>query len=357
MSGEKTAPVPLQQHSMLPEILSKKLVIVEVSDGNIYRNAGDLDDMEFSATRVLLDMLLRETAEGILHPKNFLVDGWRPLGNGQWRTTSHLASFAIAPPTKGNSIRVALDVDNMAAKRIKPRLLSVLLDGRLIGQTTIAAGRREVDLLVPNTAKFQDPLLGEISLLDPTGEPLRMVLHGIRIVGAAMQTKSLNKPLVIQAKQPTETFGSTSTINLISNEPRDDISVEGLSGLENNEKESWRWALGPKTRIKFYIDPGLPHQARQLLLQFGFKNGASIPDQTVTIRLNGKEIRRVSSEEITGPKQIDADAALTAKKGLNVLEIIYQDWNRGKKIYAAHDPRELAVVVMRLALQEARAKE
>lgn len=152
------------------------------------------------------------------------------------------------------------------------------------------------------------------------------------------------KMLVVATKLP---------IDLFANEVRDDIEVTGLSGLENNDKESWRWATGPVTRIKFHVDPASPDQARQLLLKFAFKNGVPIPGQTVTIRLNGKDVRRFSSKEIAMHELADADVILAAKKGGNVLEIVYQDWNHGKKNYGSNDPRKLAVVVMRLSLQQA----
>ncbi len=141
-------------------------------------------------------------------------------------------------------------------------------------------------------------------------------------------------------------------IDLLSGKKHEDIIVAGLSDLERNEKENWRWAIGPATRIKFYVDPALPDQALQLLLKFSFKNGVPIPSQTVTIRLNGKDLRHFSSEEIGIQKQVDAAVALAAKKGGNVLEIVYRDWNHGKNNYGSNDPRQLSVVVMRMSLQE-----
>jgi hypothetical protein len=72
----------------------------------------------------------------------------------------------------------------------------------------------------------------------------------------------------------------------------------------------------------------------------------------VTIRLNGKDVRHFSSKEIAMHELTDADVMLTARKGVNVLEIVYKDWNHRRKDYAAHDSRQLAVVVMRLSLQK-----
>jgi hypothetical protein len=142
-------------------------------------------------------------------------------------------------------------------------------------------------------------------------------------------------------------------LDLFSKEARDDIEVTGLSGLESNDKESWRWATGPATSIKFYVDPTLSGQTRQFVLKLAFKNGVPIPDQTVTIRLNGKSIRSFSTKEVGIQKQLDTEISLTASKGNNTLELVYKDWNHGKKDYGSNDPRKLAVVVMNLSLHEA----
>jgi hypothetical protein len=174
-------------------------------------------------------------------------------------------------------------------------------------------------------------------------------------VAGADTDKKTDKVIATEAVPSTQTLAHAGmrTINLFSSQQSEDISVEGLSGLESNGKDRWRWALGPATRIKFYVDPAWPDQARQVLLKFAFLNGVPIPDQTVIIRLNGEDIRRFSSEEIGVQKQVGADMVLYTKKGANVLEIVYQDWNHGKKHYGPNDPRQLAVAVMRLSLQGA----
>lgn len=349
-----TAQAPLQHGAALSEILTKELVVMEVSDGNIYRDAANLNRMEFGATQILLDGLLQRTDAGMIDPSNSLTNGWHALGNKKWRTTGHLASIAMRPPGNGNRIQLILDVENLAPDHSKPRRLDILLDGKSIGQATMARGRGVLDLTVPSTTQCQDPLVAEISLRDTSGQPLDILLHGVRMV-AADTDKATNKVIATEALSSTQILNHAGmrTINLISNEEPEDILVEGLSGLESNGKESWRWALGPATRIKFYVDPAWPDQTRQLLLKFSFKNGVPIPGQTVSIHLNGEDIRHFSSEEIGIQKQVDADVALTAKQGLNVLEIVYQDWNHGKKSYGSNDPRQLTVVVMHLSLQGA----
>ena len=48
----------------------------------------------------------------------------------------------------------------------------------------MAPSRGVLDLTVPSTAQWQDSLVAEISLRDTSGQPLDMLLHGVRMVGA-----------------------------------------------------------------------------------------------------------------------------------------------------------------------------
>jgi hypothetical protein len=353
MGSKAAAQTPIQPDKALSEILTKELLIMEISDGSIYRDADDLNQMEFGATQILLDGLLTKAEAGEIDPKNFLVQGWRALDNKKWLTTGYSASFSIRPPTNCKGIRLMLDVENLAPYQRKPRRLDVLWDGKSIGQVVIAQGRGMLDLTIPSTAQrasqWQDLLVSEISLRDPSGQPLDLLLYGVQMIGANTDKKETAAE-VLPMPQIQDHTGAR-TINLISSEEPEDILVEGLSSLESNDKESWRWALGPATRIKFYVDSG-SDQARQRLLKFAFKNGVPIPGQTVTLRLNGKDVRHFSSEEMDKHELTDAEVMLAARQGVNELEIVYQDWNHGKKNYGSNDPRLLAVVLMRLSLQE-----
>lgn len=157
-------------------------------------------------------------------------------------------------------------------------------------------------------------------------------------------------------------------LDLLSDVMRNDVIVTGLSALEHKgagnwawvpggavnfkANERWRWAVGGKTRIAFNVAPSPSGTAAPLLLKLSFKNGAGIPNQGVVVLLNGNEIRRFSTQEINASAQIEAEMRLNVVKGGNVLELAYEDWNHGKKDYAAHDSRELAVVMMGLSMRE-----
>jgi hypothetical protein len=351
--GEAAPKAPLEPGSALPEILAKELLVIEVSDGAVKRDAVRPSVMEYGATEALLNGLLTKTNAGVIGPTNVLTGGWRRLGD-QWQTAGPLASFAILPLMNGDPIQLALDVENLAPSPSTPRLLDVLLDGKSIGKATTARGRGVLDLTVPGADEWEDSLVAEISLRDTSGQPLDILLHDIRVAGTDTEKKTDD---VIASKPPSSTqaldHAGMPTINLFRNEASEDTSVEGLSGLESNGKDNWRWALGPATRVRFYVDPAWPDLARQVLLKFAFINGVPIPDQAVIIRLNGENIRRFSSEEIGVQKQVSADTVLYAKPGANVLEIVYQDWNHRQKHYGPNDPRQLAIAVTRLSLQRA----
>jgi hypothetical protein len=350
--GEAVVKSPLQPGDALSEILTKEVLVIEVSDGSVYREDGKLNIMEYGATEALLGGLLTKTEAGMIDPKTFLTGGWRTLGSEQWRTVGPLASFAIRSLTNGNPIQLALDVENLAPSPGTPRVLDVLLDGKSIDKATIAGGRGVLNFTVPGTDEWEDSLVAQISLRDSSGQPLEILLRGIRVVDAPLDRKT-DKAIAADALPSTETLDHAAmrTINLFTSEQPENVLIEGLSGLESNGTVKWRWALGPATRIQFHVDPAWPEQARQVLLKFAFVNGVPIPDQTVAIRLNGQDIRRFSSAEIGVQKKVNADMVLYTKTGVNVLEIVYQDWNHGKEHYGPADPRQLAVAVARLSLQ------
>lgn len=339
MEGKVTAQTPLQRDAVLSEILSKELFVMEISDGNISRD--NLQNMEFGATQVLLEGLLSKQD---IAPIDYVSSGWRAETNKAYRTTGTQAGFVVRRPASGHVLQVALDVQNMASDLHKSRTFDVLVDGKKAVQISLLPGQRRLEITLPDTTQWQDPLVGEIALQDVSEAALDLRLLDINIAGASKVKQSVSA--AISTVSPLK----IQTIDLISRDEPEDVLVEGLSGLESNDKESWRWATGAATRIKFYGAQVASSKPRQRLLKLAFKNGASIPDQTVTVRLNGKDVKYFSAAEIALHEVNETVLLLSPRKGINVLELVYHDWNHGKKDYAAHDSRQLAVVVMRLVI-------
>lgn len=335
---------------VLPELLKKELVILEVYDANVVRDANGINNMEYGATWFLLNKLLPELNDGAMNPRNFLTSGWEAIGNNEWRTTSKSANFVIRTNQSGETTQLLLDIENRSTKEKGPHALTFSIDGQPIHSINIHPGRQTLKLLVPNTMQSQlsDPLLTEITLSSNT-QPLDLVLHHAQITGTGRKFANHQSPFYQEepASQPI------NTIDLFSNESYENLDVEGLSAMESNGKENWCWGLGPETKIRFYVDPQLPDSARQLLLTFGFKNGMS-PKQAVTVRLNGKDILYFPSQEINKQQQVDRRLKIVTQKGVNVLEFIYNDWNHRKQEFSnTGDPRQLAVAFMNLSLQGA----
>ncbi len=347
MDGGIKSQTALQHNEALSEILTKEILVIEVSDGVTYREAAQLDSMEHGATRTLLGEFLKR---GMHTLDDFLTSGWRSTGKKQWRTTGSIASFAISPSANGDITELVLDVESQRPYGVSSRRVDVLLDGMPIGQASLAPGRGTVKLTLPSVSQWQDALVSEVSLRDPSGHPLDLILHAVRNGGLGAEFRSVQQAAANMAstKKKADHTGFPS-INLMKNVIDEEISVTGLSDIESNDKGSWRWATGPVTRLKFYVDPSLSEAARYALFRLALKNGVSIPGQAVTIKLNDKEIHRFSSSEIASRELIDADMALLLSKGMNVLELGYSDWNHGSKDYSP-DPRKLAVVVMDFSL-------
>lgn len=128
------------------------------------------------------------------------------------------------------------------------------------------------------------------------------------------------------------------------------LTIQGIGGMEGTHPDTFRWAMGPKTRVEFFLNPLLPQQDRELILKFNFKHALPFPKQTVTIRLNGDVIRFFSREETGTHAPVDPYIPFTGEKGKNIIEIEYHDWNHGKTEAVPGDPRSLAVVVMDFAI-------
>lgn len=351
-NGDVISRTPLQPSAALPEVLTKDLVVIEVSDGNIYRDAGNLDHMEYGATYALLSGLMQRADVASPDPADMLTGGWQGEARGVWRTTGTQASLAVPTPTDGHPIRLALDIEARRSPQHALRQVQILLDGGLIGSLAVPKGRGKLHITLPGKTRYTDHLITELTLRDPEGKPLGLLLHGIRIVGMAQKLAGAGAVQTMKPRPTRIDTGGSESINLISSQHSKYVYVQGLSGLEGNGKENWRWATGPSTQVRFYIDPESRQNSRRVTFKFTFKNGVPIPSQQVDLVFNGKKIRTFFAGEIGVEQAVSAEIPLTAIKGTNILEFFYKDWVHKKNDYGSHDPRKLAVVFTRLSLQK-----
>ncbi len=353
MNGEKAPEEKLRPDALFGEVLSRDLVILEVSDEYILRDPGKLDEMEFGATRILLQGLLSSGKDGGLDLKNTLTDGWAISKSGRWEASGSRASLVIPSPASGGSVGLALDVESIAPEQSGPRFLNVSLEGQPMASIKMPSGRGRVTLAVPPSHASGDILFRELSFASDSGGSLATIVHGVKVtnvVGDRIGGPLTEFPVPL-AKKPEATC--REIFDLISAGFCEALSSEGMSDLESNSAGKWRWTLGPKTRIKFYVDSGKPGEKQPFLLNLVFNNDLLIPAQVIDFRFNGKSLRSFDAGEIGTRKPVALDTFLMAEKGVNILEIIYKDWNHGKKGYAERDPRQLAVKVTRFTLQRA----
>ncbi|MDP3705376.1 MAG: hypothetical protein Q8R24_05650 [Legionellaceae bacterium] len=136
-------------------------------------------------------------------------------------------------------------------------------------------------------------------------------------------------------------------INILDNKLADDIIVNGLGELERSDKERWRWAMGPRSELTLNNQDMTPN----FLLHINFRNHLSIPNQSLTLYLNGKIIDCIKSDKANTPEQTSINLPIKLKTGVNTLAITYSDWNHNHIDYARFDPRTLAILITRFELE------
>ncbi len=123
------------------------------------------------------------------------------------------------------------------------------------------------------------------------------------------------------------------------------LALSGIEGLERDEAGMWRWGLGPQTSFRFFALAAKPY-----VLRFRLMN--PIPDQTISITLNGRELASygpLPAVKWLTPSVADA-VRFTAKAGENVLTFGYADWNGRQTVYMPTDQRPLATVFLAFVL-------
>lgn len=122
------------------------------------------------------------------------------------------------------------------------------------------------------------------------------------------------------------------------------LIITGLSEIEKNDRgTSWRWALGPETRLTFKLP-----KSQSLALNFSFIN--PINNQNVVVETNGVTIGRFA--DVNQGDIIKKSVDFKGVEGFNTIVFKYEKWNYNQVTFAPKDPRPMTIAFTQLAIKE-----
>ena len=140
-----------------------------------------------------------------------------------------------------------------------------------------------------------------------------------------------------------EPFLDTSESDLLSVSSPRSIEITGLSDIETNPQgRSFRWALGPETKLIFKLP-------ESQILELSFQLDNPIKGQSILIELNDSPLD--SFVHIKKNAEIERNIKINAVKGFNTIVLKYKDWNTNKSSFSPQDTRPLAVSFIRLVIK------
>jgi len=178
--GDKTIATPVNQNTLLPELLTKDLLLLVVSDGNVWRDPAQLDQMEFGATKLLLDQLLTPTISKTIDPKNFTLTGWRSLPRDLWQTTGNEASVVLRVPQHTAKLLLQFTISSQRTHSVQ---LVVWCYGKRYFEATLLPTQHLLTIpLMANRLPTTDLNLMEMTLREQHGSPLDLILRSVKII-------------------------------------------------------------------------------------------------------------------------------------------------------------------------------
>jgi len=130
------------------------------------------------------------------------------------------------------------------------------------------------------------------------------------------------------------------TVDLLRSQP-EKLAALGLEPAETVGDASWRWGLGPRTELLFF----LPGNANIILT---IEYSQLPPQQAVTVSFNGVELETLHCE---GQCPIYRQYVLPGRKENNAIRFEYADWNGLAARIVPDDIRPMAVSFTRLSLE------
>ncbi len=148
--------------------------------------------------------------------------------------------------------------------------------------------------------------------------------------------------LALGNKIKYETTLDLSESDLIKNNSPYGLTIKGLNQIEtDNTLNSWRWALGPETLLRFKL-------ARSQSLNLNFKFINPIILQNVNIEING-----IITETINNLKEndiVERNIFFKGIEGWNQILFKYKDWNKNNTEFVSQDERPMAINFQKLTI-------
>ena len=171
--------------------------------------------------------------------------------------------------------------------------------------------------------------------IDPHDERPKAILF----TQLAIVEKSNQLDLAAGTKLKFETLLNTCGADLLQFSSPHGLTITGMSDIEKNAQTSWRWALGPETRLTFSLPKVQP-----VVLDFSFVN--PITDQDVIVEVNGVNVKKFA--QLKQNDTIKSDAEFQGIPGLNTVIFKYKSWNNNSVIIAPQDERPMAISFTKL---------
>jgi hypothetical protein len=194
-----------------------------------------------------------------------------------------------------------------------------------------------VDLLPENCANEFYARFGT-----PTAQTKVPWAGQVKFITKTPQLRQVDLALGINLK--FEPFLDISEADLLRVRSPYGLTISGLSEIEKNAQgSSWRWALGPETRLSFKLP-----SSQSLALVFSFVN--PISSQDVVVEANGVTVGRFV--DIKKDDIIKRRVNFKSIEGLNTVVFKYKNWNKNQVTFAPNDPRPMAIKLAQLAIEE-----
>ena len=122
-------------------------------------------------------------------------------------------------------------------------------------------------------------------------------------------------------------------------EVEDRVAVSGLCPLETSEEGTWRWALGPVTRLRFNLACPCP-----VVLQYRVNN--PLEGQEVRVEANGQVLQAVQGLPPQKWLGVSIEGVLTfqGQAGENAIDFTYKLFNNPTTRFFEQESRPLALV-------------